>query len=145
MSRFTQVLLLSLSIFYSASGSAQIGVKAGKLAPCPSSPNCVSTYGDDFSPIPLKNSVPNTWRAIKDSLNQFSNTEIKSETFNYLHVVFTSSFFKFKDDVEFYFDKANGQFHFRSASRTGYSDLGANKKRMQKFMDHLKSGTKNKK
>ncbi len=50
---------------------------------------------------------------------------------DYLHVEFTSLIFRFKDDTEFYLSIEDAKIHFRSASRLGYSDLGANRKRME--------------
>jgi uncharacterized protein (DUF1499 family) len=35
------------------------------------------------------------------------------------------------DDVEFVFDDEAKTIHFRSASRTGYGDLGVNRARME--------------
>jgi uncharacterized protein (DUF1499 family) len=39
--------------------------------------------------------------------------------------------FRFVDDVEFWIDAKNQVIHFRSASRVGHSDLGANRARME--------------
>ena len=50
---------------------------------------------------------------------------------NYLHAEFTSRLMRFVDDVEFLLDDANNLIHFRSASRIGHSDMGANRKRME--------------
>ncbi|MBN2243722.1 MAG: DUF1499 domain-containing protein [Acidobacteria bacterium] len=44
---------------------------------------------------------------------------------------YTSRLFRFVDDVEFYLDDERKVIDFRSASRTGYSDLGVNRKRME--------------
>ena len=52
---------------------------------------------------------------------------------DYLYAEFTSLIFRFVDDVEFSFDDGNKLIHFRSASRLGYSDLGANRKRMEEI------------
>ena len=38
------------------------------------------------------------------------------------------------DDIEFYIDEENKIIHFKSASRVGYSDLGANRKRMDEII-----------
>ena len=38
----------------------------------------------------------------------------------------------FVDDVEFYFNKP-GRISLRSASRLGYSDMGVNRRRMEKI------------
>jgi len=40
---------------------------------------------------------------------------------------------RFIDDVEFVFDDATKMIQFRSASRTGYSDLGVNRRRMEEI------------
>ena len=44
--------------------------------------------------------------------------------------VFVTSLLRFKDDVNFRLDDDAKLLHFRSASRVGHSDLGANRKRM---------------
>ncbi len=51
------------------------------------------------------------------------------ETEDYLRYEFESAIFRFVDDVELSFALPD-QVHFRSASRTGYSDLGVNRKRV---------------
>jgi len=51
----------------------------------------------------------------------------------YWHVEFRSRVFRFVDDVEFLFDPADRQIHVRSASRVGYSDLGVNRRRIEKI------------
>ncbi len=56
---------------------------------------------------------------------------------NYLHLAFTSLIFRFTDDVEFWVDESAGLLHYRSASRVGYSDLGANRRRMQQVCELL--------
>lgn len=45
---------------------------------------------------------------------------------------FTTGIGKFVDKVTFYFDQENKLIHFRSASQVGWSDMGANKRRMKK-------------
>jgi uncharacterized protein (DUF1499 family) len=55
---------------------------------------------------------------------------------NYIRAEFTSALFRFVDDVEFYFPKepsGEAVIHIRSASRIGYSDLGANRKRIERI------------
>ena len=60
---------------------------------------------------------------------------IATQEDDYIHAVFTSRLFRFKDDVEFYIDAAAEQVHFRSGSRVGYSDMGANRKRYLAFKE----------
>ena len=55
------------------------------------------------------------------------------ENDEYIHAEVRSSFFKFVDDIEFYFPKDKNIIHVKSFARTGYSDFGVNKKRMEKI------------
>ena len=59
--------------------------------------------------------------------------KLVEEDEDYLHYEFTSLLLRFVDDVEFVFDDATKTIHFRSASRTGYSDLGVNRRRMEEI------------
>lgn len=52
---------------------------------------------------------------------------------NYMAATFTSDLFRFVDDVEFRVDQSSGSLHVRSASRVGYSDLDANRKRVEQI------------
>jgi uncharacterized protein (DUF1499 family) len=57
-------------------------------------------------------------------------TTLVAEEKHYLHFEFRSRVFGFVDDVEFVFDDEAALIQFRSASRTGYSDFGVNRRRM---------------
>jgi uncharacterized protein (DUF1499 family) len=54
-----------------------------------------------------------------------------NEESGYIHAECTSWLFRFTDDVEFALDDAQKIIQVRSASRVGYSDLGANRKRVE--------------
>lgn len=69
--------------------------------------------------------------ALKAVINSLSRTKLIEEDESYLHYEFTSLLLRFVDDVEFLFDDDTKTVHFRSASRTGYSDLGVNRRRME--------------
>ncbi|MDE3040844.1 MAG: DUF1499 domain-containing protein, partial [Nitrospirota bacterium] len=58
-------------------------------------------------------------------------TKLVEEDETYLHYEFTSFLLRFVDDVEFLFEDETKTIHFRSASRTGYGDLGVNRRRME--------------
>ncbi len=60
-----------------------------------------------------------------------------TKTDSYLHVEFTSRWMRFTDDLEFQLVADQGVIHVRSASRIGYSDLGANRDRVEKIRQHL--------
>jgi len=116
-----------------------LGVTNGKLAPCPDSPNCVSTQADDvvhrIEPLTFQGSAADAIQRLKSIIARQPRMKIVAESGNYLHVEATSLLFRFVDDVEFYVDETAGVIHFRSASRVGYSDLGANRARMEKLRD----------
>ena len=110
---------------------SHLGVKDGVLASCPSMPNCVSSQASVSSqkidPIPFVGSILSAKLELVNILKKDSKSSIITETENYLHVEYRA--FIFIDDVEFYFSKEESVIHLRSASRVGYSDMGANKRR----------------
>ncbi len=112
-----------------------IGIINGKFQPCPNSPNCVSTQSTDakhkMDPIKYSSSLEEAKKTILDIINSMKRFRIRTETEDYIHIEFRTAFFRFVDDVEFYFDDSEKNIHFRSAARLGYSDLGVNKKRME--------------
>lgn len=106
-----------------------------QLAPCPSSPNCVSTQTQDeghaIAPFRYRKSRAEAKEALKEVIRPLSRVKLVEEDESYLHYEFTSLLFRFVDDVEFVFDDETKTIHFRSASRTGYGDLGVNRARME--------------
>jgi len=113
------------------------GVQDGRLAPCPSSPNCVSSQAADAAhhvdPISYSVSAGEAMAGIKAVIEGQSRTQIVSVSDDYLHAEFTSAIFRFVDDVECLIDAANQTIHIRSASRVGYWDLGANRRRVERL------------
>jgi uncharacterized protein (DUF1499 family) len=113
----------------------ELGVVDGRLAPCPDSPNCVSTFATDelhrMEPMGYEGETAvaqATILAILDSLPRI--TVITNEP-GYIHAEARSALWGFVDDVEFTFDETAGLIHFRSASRLGYGDMGMNRARME--------------
>jgi uncharacterized protein (DUF1499 family) len=68
---------------------------------------------------------------MKEVIRFMPRTKLVEEDETYLHYEVTSLLFRFVDDVEFLFDDDTKTIHFRSASRTGYGDLGVNRTRME--------------
>jgi uncharacterized protein (DUF1499 family) len=105
------------------------------LGLCPSSPNCVSTQAHDpghaIAPFRYGKSRAEAKEALKDAIRSMPRTKLVEEDETYLHYEVTSLLFRFVDDVEFLFDDDTKTIHFRSASRTGYGDLGVNRTRME--------------
>jgi len=105
------------------------------LAPCPDKPNCVcSEYKEDIqhfiAPLTISSKkLPRAMEHIKISIKSLGG-QIQTENNAYLAATFSSSFFGFIDDVEFRIDAENQLVHIRSAARSGHSDFGVNKKRV---------------
>ena len=106
-----------------------------QLPPCPSSPNCVSTQAQDaghaIAPIRYRKSRAEAKEALKEVIRSLPRTKLVEEEESYLHYESTSLLLRFVDDVVFLFDDESKTIHFRSASRTGYGDLGVNRTRME--------------
>jgi uncharacterized protein (DUF1499 family) len=116
---------------------SNLGVVDGQLAACPDSPNCVSTEAQDrehhMEALSFHGSAPEAMATIKAIIASLPRTKIVDERENYLRAEFTSALFRFVDDVEFLIDEPAGKIHFRSASRVGRGDLGANRRRMERI------------
>lgn len=113
-----------------------IGHVDGRLSQCPDSPNCVSTQTDQadkqMPPITFVSTANEATEKLKATVaKKFPRAKLVCENQNYLHYEFVSLIFRFVDDVEFLVNDDNKQIDFRSASRVGHSDMGANRKRMK--------------
>lgn len=114
-----------------------IGVSNGKLAPCPNSPNCVSSQSPSsdtihfIQPLTYSSTPEKAIANLKAVIESEERTKIINETQDYLYAEFKSSIMGFVDDVEFYLDRSTNTIHVRSASRLGQSDLGVNRKRIE--------------
>ena len=110
-----------------------VGLK--QLAPCPQTPNCVSSDTSDthhyIKPIAYEETVEEARARLRQTLLSIPRTQIVDEESNYIHAECTSWLFRFTDDVEFVFDDTQKVIQVRAASRIGYSDLGANRKRVE--------------
>lgn len=112
-----------------------LGVTDGKLAPCPNTPNCVSSQSTDAThkvePLSYTSTPDVALAQLKQVIRSLPKTSIITETDSYIYAEFTSAIMGFVDDVEFYLEPEARVFHVRSASRLGKSDLGVNRKRVE--------------
>jgi uncharacterized protein (DUF1499 family) len=118
-----------------------LGVNNGRLAPCPDSPNCVSTQAERslhwIEPIPYEGETAVTHQRLLEILYDMPRSTIHYTDPTYIHVQFRSPLWGFVDDVEFYFDEANQLIHFRSAARLGDGDMGVNRERMEQIREKM--------
>jgi uncharacterized protein (DUF1499 family) len=112
------------------------------LTDCPKSPNCVSSQASnpDRQVAPLKGGenaeqARERLTAVLDSLPRVSWTATTEQR---IEAQFTSLIFRFTDDVVFEIEE-DGTIQVRSASRIGYSDLGANRSRVEMLRERLAS------
>lgn len=146
MKTFLTVLILIICFVFIKNNITpkNLGVKDGKLAKMPNSPNAISSQTNIKSKkveaLEFSGDLEATRTKIIKVINNYEGTNIIINEKNYIYAVFTTGGMKFKDDVEFYFDEDSNLIHYRSASRVGYSDMGLNKKRfneIQKYYDEI--------
>ena len=130
-----------MSIGNSAAGDTRLGLTAeNRLSPCPASPNCVSSDMSDshgIAAIDVVGDPQEAWDALQSYLAGQPRVNIKVSKANYLHAEFRTRLLRFVDDVEFHLRAEQRQIAMRSASRLGYSDLGANRRRLESVREAL--------
>ncbi len=116
-------------------GSRPVGLVDGRLRSCPSSPNCVCSQDGDathtIAALRFSDDPSTAWKRLEQVVRSLPRTRVVSADERYLHAEFSTAVLRFVDDVEFLLDASGGVIHVRSASRVGYSDLGANRKRIE--------------
>ena len=112
-----------------------LGVRGDKLSPCSKKPNCVSSYENDkkhdIAPLPGGDNPTAELKRAGEIIRTMKGATVITETDTYIHSQYRSSLFGFIDDLELLVDKEEKVIHVRSASRVGYSDLGANRTRVE--------------
>lgn len=108
-----------------------------QLAPCPQRPNCVSSLAEDdahrVEPLPLDGAPGEALARLREIIEQMPRSRVDESGEAHLKARFRSRLFGFTDDLELRVDAEAGVIHVRSASRVGYSDLGVNRKRVEKI------------
>ena len=117
--------------------SFRLGTTAGKLTPCPQSPNCVSSQASDkkhyIKPLQFSDNPDQDWNKLVTIIQALAGTTIIEQRENYLHAECKTRLMGFVDDLEYVWAAADNICHVRSASRVGYSDLGKNRRRVEQI------------
>ncbi len=108
------------------------------LLDCPTSPNCVSSQAAEparrVEPLPYPPGQEQlALKTLLQVLRDLPRTEITEQSPSLVKAVVQSALFRFKDDLEFHFDHKAAVIHIRSASRTGYWDMGVNRRRVDRI------------
>lgn len=132
---------------FAGSRPAALGVRDGRLAPCPTSPNCVSSQAppEDAEhhvaalpfPASARGDPAAAWAALERAVRALERTSVVTVRPGYLHAEAATALLGFVDDLECLLDAAARVIHVRSASRVGYSDLGVNRKRVETLRARL--------
>ena len=124
---------------FSGKRPTNLGVRDGKLAPCPSSPNCVSSQAPSSDKTHAIDALRSTgdpaaaMQKLRTIVEGMPRTTVIESRPDYLYAEYSTPLMGFVDDVEFHHDGTAIQ--VRSASRLGYSDLGVNRKRIEAIRD----------
>ncbi len=125
---------------------SNLGVHDDRLAPCPESPNCVSTFASDkthsIAPLSYLGTAIDAKQKLIKVINSLPRTRIVADKGSYIDAEFTSFLWRFVDDVEFLFNDSAKTIQFRSASRLGYGDMGVNRKRMETIKENFEKSEK---
>lgn len=114
-----------------------LGAAAGRLAPCKTSPNCVSSQADRgdeahfIAPIAAGTDPERKFAELLRIVRSTDRASVVAEGRDYLYAEYRSRVLGFVDDVEFSLDPRAALIHVRSASRMGYSDFGVNRDRIE--------------
>lgn len=148
MNRYIQLCLILALILFIDNGCSgkrpnEIGIDPSGLRGCPKSPNCVSSEAKDerhaIESFRIKGDHNASWSLIQDEIASMPRWRVVTATNNYIHVECKSRIFRFVDDLELYFNPSNGVISIRSASRIGYSDFGANRRRVELLRSKLRA------
>jgi uncharacterized protein (DUF1499 family) len=125
-------ICILMSAAHAEAGSAS---RPDRLSPCPNSPNCVSTQSTDkarfIEPLHYVGSLADARQNLISILKNIKRVRLVKVETDYIHAEFRSQIFHFIDDVEFYFPPDKTIIHVKSASRKGYYDFGANRRRVE--------------
>ena len=126
-----------------SSNQVTTGLIDNRLAPCPDSPNCVSSDATDevhrVEPYRLKAPAQDAWHGLQNVVAAERGIRLIEANDSYLHVEVRSAILRFVDDTEFQLRASEGIIAVRSAARTGVNDTGVNRKRVERIREALRA------
>lgn len=94
-----------------------------------------------ITPLDAGDDPQATWQALLTCIEGDPAYTIIERSDHYLKAEARTRWLRFVDDVEFELRAAHRQIAMRSASRVGYSDLGANRRRLESLRRTLQGRT----
>ncbi len=121
---------------------SNLGARAGRLSPCPDSPNCVSSEAATSSeryvpPLSFEGGANDAWQRAREAALSLPGAQLVEERDDYLWIEVTTRALRFVDDLELLLDANERRIDVRSSSRVGYSDLGANRRRVEALREEF--------
>lgn len=136
--RYAALCFATLFAIWSGLLMSGESTEVNQLLKCSSKPNCVcSEYPDDTAHFILPIDLPtenqtDVMKLLVETVREMGG-DIHSTNATHIAATFTSSLFKFVDDLALRFDPVENRIHLRSASRVGYSDFGVNRRRAEQL------------
>ncbi|NJN75001.1 MAG: DUF1499 domain-containing protein [Synechococcaceae cyanobacterium RL_1_2] len=122
---------------FAGTAPKDLGLKAGTLKPCPSTPNCVVSQGGDgehtIEPLTYQGDREEVKAILEKVIAVVPRTKIVQTTEDYIRAESSSKLLGFVDDLEFYLPQDAKVIQVRSAARLGESDLGVNRRRIEQI------------
>jgi uncharacterized protein (DUF1499 family) len=110
--------------------------EAGRLSPCPSTPNCCCSQDPDpghfIEPFHFSGDVASARAALVRAIESLPRTRLVVDEPLRLRAECRSLVFRWVDDLELLI-VPEGVIHVRSASRVGHSDFGVNRRRVERL------------
>ena len=133
------VIVLAFFVWQNLHASGSVEIKDGRLSPCSGTPNCVNSDAQKAPHAiePLPYTSDKSLDKIQKFLLENYKAKVIKKTPRYLHIVVTTRYFRFKDDLQFLVQPAEKIISVKSASRVGYSDFGTNKARIEALRKYL--------
>lgn len=136
---WTVVLGLGVVLIGSMQNAPSLGTANGRLEPCPAAANCVCSHDAEapsgIAPLrcPGPTSGTEELARLREIVRAQPRTRLLDERSDYLRFEVTTALLRFRDDLEFLADDGGKVIHVRSASRIGRSDLGTNRRRVERI------------
>jgi uncharacterized protein (DUF1499 family) len=139
--RALAICLLVALLCLGCSGRRPSTAGLGPIAPCTGPPTCLSSEANIgpryVRPFVLNVGAEEAWRVVVEVVSEMPRTRIVAQNDRALHAEVTSFLFRFVDDLELRLRPEDGEIDIRSASRTGYGDMGANVRRVNTLRSEL--------
>jgi uncharacterized protein (DUF1499 family) len=139
-------LLIAAALFFLFLGYKSSRMDApdlidGQLPACGPKPNCVSSKASTDSEYfvePLAVNGGDIASRLVAAVEQTGGV-VRMQTGGALQATYTSGLFRYVDDVQLVWEAGAATIDVRSASRVGHSDMGANRKRVERLRAALNS------